>query len=96
MTSAHSKLKVPLAAGHIGLLLELGPLTCTQEALDTLPARQRDVVQARYGYDRPKEGLEEIAARLGVDTEMLQAISMLAAGRLKQYFEERGLISSDF
>jgi RNA polymerase primary sigma factor len=57
------------------------------EELSELPgglsARERSIVCARYGLDRPAETLRDVAARLGVTPERIRQIEQQALGKLR-------------
>jgi RNA polymerase primary sigma factor len=55
-----------------------------EDVLDTLPARERRVVQLRFGLiDGHQRSLDEVAARLGVSRQAVRDIERSALGRLK-------------
>jgi RNA polymerase primary sigma factor len=52
--------------------------------LGTLTARERDVVDARFGFDRPTETLSKIGERQGISAERVRQIEQLALAKLRQ------------
>jgi RNA polymerase sigma factor (sigma-70 family) len=52
--------------------------------LDLLPARERAVIRARFGFDGPPETLERIAARYRLSHERIRQIQVKALARLKR------------
>lgn len=51
--------------------------------LGQLTARERDVVNARFGFDQPAEGLMEIGQRLGISGERVRQIEERALAKLR-------------
>jgi RNA polymerase primary sigma factor len=55
-----------------------------EDVLDSLPARERRVVQLRFGLvDGHQRSLDEVAGRLGVSRQAVREIERSALGRLK-------------
>jgi len=55
-----------------------------EDVLDTLPARERRVMQLRFGLvDGHQRSLDEVAGRLGVSRQAVREIERSALGRLK-------------
>jgi len=55
-----------------------------EDVLDTLPARERRVMQLRFGLiDGHQRSLDEVAGRLGVSRQAVREIERAALGRLK-------------
>jgi RNA polymerase primary sigma factor len=83
--------------GTLGDLLE-DPLSAAvyEEVLDAvageqllallgrLTDRERDVVNARFGFDRPPENLTAIGERLGVSAEQVRQVEERALAKLRQ------------
>jgi RNA polymerase primary sigma factor len=56
-----------------------------QDALDSLPARERRVLQLRFGLlDGNQRSLEEVAARMGVGRQSIRELERRAIERLKR------------
>jgi len=56
-----------------------------ERALDTLPARERDVLRLRFGLGAHGEHtLEEIGARLSLTRERIRQIEMKALAKLRR------------
>ncbi len=56
-----------------------------QQALDSLPARERRVLQLRFGLlDGTQRSLEEVAARMGVGRQSIRELERRAIDRLKR------------
>jgi len=53
------------------------------ELITKLPARERDIIRARFGLDRAPETLEQIGARYGLSSERIRQIERQAIGRLR-------------
>jgi RNA polymerase sigma factor (sigma-70 family) len=49
---------------------------------DALPARERDILCARYGIGQPPKTLREVAERLGLSAERVRQIEQRALGKL--------------
>jgi len=55
-----------------------------EEALDGLPARERRVLQLRFGLvDGQQRSLEEVAARMGVGRQSVRELERRALDRLR-------------
>jgi hypothetical protein len=52
--------------------------------LGTLTTRERDIVNARFGFDRPTETLAQIGERSGISTERVRQIEAQALAKLRQ------------
>lgn len=53
------------------------------QVLETISARQRDIIRQRYGLDGDQRTLEEIGIELGLTRERIRQIQHRAIGRLK-------------
>jgi RNA polymerase primary sigma factor len=61
-----------------------------EDVLDTLPARERRVMQLRFGLlDGHQRSLDEVAARLGVSRQAVREMERAALGRLKEGAADR-------
>jgi RNA polymerase primary sigma factor len=61
-----------------------------EDVLDTLPARERRVMQLRFGLiDGHQRSLDEVAGRLGVSRQAVREIERAALGRLKEGAADR-------
>ncbi len=73
-----------LQAHEVDLLLE--------EWITTLSARERDVLEGRFGlHDRDPETLDVISARLGLTRERVRQVQNEALFKLKRYLTRRGI-----
>ena len=51
--------------------------------LGHLTERERDIVDARFGFDRPVEKLTAIGARLGISAERVREVEQRALAKLR-------------
>jgi RNA polymerase primary sigma factor len=54
-----------------------------RDLLSSLSEREREVLNSRYGLDRPEESRREIAGRLGLSSERVRQLESRALGKLR-------------
>jgi len=54
-----------------------------EEALDTLPEREREILRMRFGFDGEEQTLSEVGDRFGVSRERIRQLQVNALRRLR-------------
>ena len=76
-------LEDPLSAAVYEDLVDAVAAEQLRALLSRLTEREREVVQARFGFDAPAEKLSEVGERLGVSAERVRQIEERALAKLR-------------
>ncbi len=73
----------PLAEDEYERVITSVAATQLRDLLSSLSEREREILSARYGLDRPVEDRREIAGRLGLSSERIRQLENRALGKLR-------------
>jgi hypothetical protein len=61
-----------------------GSLAISERSFGQLTARERDIIDSRFGFERPAEKLNAIGSRLGMSAERVRQIEDRALAKMRQ------------
>jgi RNA polymerase sigma factor (sigma-70 family) len=73
----------PLAGDAYEQLLDHSEIEQIRALLGSLNARERMILRARYGLDRPEQSLRDLGERIGLSAERVRQIEQRALGKLR-------------